>query len=44
MLTIPFGLYLISLILTLISGISGKIPLWIPVLIVIIGLMAGGYR
>jgi hypothetical protein len=39
MLTIPFGLAVIAFVLTLISGITGKVPLWVPLLLVCIILM-----
>jgi hypothetical protein len=42
MLSIPFVLYLIAFALTLISGITNRVPLWIAVLLVCIGLMIGG--
>lgn len=38
--TIPLTLIVIALVLTLISGITGKVPLWIAVLILCIALIA----
>lgn len=38
--TIPFTLIVIAFALTLISGITGRIPLWIPVLLLCIALIA----
>lgn len=38
--TIPFILIIIAFALTLVSGITGKVPLWIPVLLLCIALMA----
>lgn len=38
-LTIPFTLVVIALILTLVTGITGKVPLWIPVLFLCIALL-----
>lgn len=43
MITVPFILYLIAFALTLVSGITGKVPVWIPLLLVCIGLMASPY-
>ncbi len=43
MITVPFILYLIAFALTLIAGITGKVPLWIAVLLICIGLMVGPY-
>ena len=43
MLNVPFILYLIAFALTLVSGITAKVPLWIPLLLVTIGLMIGPY-
>lgn len=43
MITIPIGLYFIAFILTLVNGCTGKVPLWVAVLLVTIGLMLGGY-
>jgi len=37
--TITLSLVLIAFVLTLISGITGKIPLWIAVLLLCIALM-----
>ncbi len=45
-LTVATLLALIALALTLINGITGKVPLWVPVLIVCIALLvigAGGW-
>lgn len=40
MLTVNFILYVIAFALTLVSGISGKVPLWVPVLLIcIVGLI-----
>ena len=39
MLTIPFILVAIAFILTLINGITGKVPLWIAVLLLCIAMM-----
>lgn len=40
MLSIPFFLYLIAFLLTIASAaVPPRIPLWIPVLLVCIGLM-----
>jgi hypothetical protein len=42
MFTVPFILYAIAFALTLVSGITGKVPLWVPLLLVcIVGLIAG---
>jgi len=38
--TIPFTLIVIAFVLTLISGITGKVPLWIPLLLVCIAMLA----
>lgn len=38
--TIPFTLIVIAFALTLISGITGKIPLWIAVLLICIAMLA----
>lgn len=38
-LTIPFSLILIAFVLCLISGITGKIPLWISVLLICIAML-----
>jgi hypothetical protein len=40
-LTIPFFLYLIALALVLVSGITNRVPIWIPVLLICIGLLVG---
>lgn len=37
--TIPFTLTVIALGLTLVSGITGKVPLWIPLLLVCVALL-----
>lgn len=37
--TIPFTLVILAFVLTLISGITSKIPLWIAVLILCIAVM-----
>jgi hypothetical protein len=42
MLTVTWVLFAIAFVLTLISGITGKVPLWIPLLLVCIcGLIVG---
>ncbi len=38
--TIPFTLIIIAFALTLVSGITGKVPLWIPLLLLCIALLA----
>jgi len=40
MLTIQFSLIGIAFVLTLINGIWGKVPLWIPVLLICIAMLA----
>ena len=37
--TIPFTLIFIALVLALVSGITGKVPLWIAVLLLCIALL-----
>jgi hypothetical protein len=37
--SVPFILFLIAFALCLISGITGKVPLWIALLLTIIGLL-----
>lgn len=37
--TIPLTLIIIAFVLTLISGITGKVPLWIAVLLICIAMM-----
>jgi len=39
MLTIPMALLVIALGLTLVHGITGKVPLWIPLLFVELALL-----
>jgi len=39
--TIHFILVLIAFGLTLVSGISGKVPLWVPVLLICISMLIG---
>lgn len=34
-------LVLVSLALTLVSGITGRVPLWIPLLLIDVALLAG---
>lgn len=43
MLTIPLSLYFIAFIIVLVNGCTGRVPLWIAVLLVTIGLMIGVY-
>ena len=38
--TIPTTLIAISFVLTLISGITGKVPLWIPVMLICVAFLA----
>ena len=38
--TVPLSLIIIAFVLTLISGITGKVPLWIPLLLVEIAFIA----
>ena len=38
--TIPFTLIVIAFALTLINGITGKVPLWIAVLLICIAFIA----
>lgn len=38
-LTIPLTLIFIAFVLTLVSGITGKVPLWVPLLLVCIALI-----
>lgn len=38
-LTVQNSLILIALILTLVSGITGRVPVWIPMLLVCIALL-----
>ena len=44
--TVPFFLYLLAGALTVASAITPRIPLWIPVLLVCVGLLvtSGGTR
>mgnify|MGYP001563934276 CR=1 len=42
--SIPFFLYLTALALTLIAGITNRVPLWIPLMLVCLGLLVGGVR
>lgn len=44
MFTIPFILVAIAFALTLISGITGKVPLWIAVLLLCIAMMVPAIR
>lgn len=44
MFTIPFILVAIAFVLTLISGITGKVPLWIAVLLLCIAMMVPAIR
>lgn len=45
MLAIPFLIYLIAFLLTIASAVyPGRIPVWIPLLLVIIGLMVATGR
>jgi hypothetical protein len=37
--TIPFTLIVIALVLTLLSAITGKVPLWIAVLLICVALI-----
>lgn len=39
-LTVYNVLLSVSFVLTLISGITGKVPLWVPLLLVIVALLA----
>ena len=39
MITIPLTLVFIAFILTLVNGVTGKIPLWIAVLLLCIAMM-----
>ena len=41
MLTVPTVLILLAFGLTLLSGITGKVPLWIPVLLLCLALLVG---
>jgi hypothetical protein len=41
MLTVNWMLALIAFVLTLVSGITGKVPLWIPVLLISIIFLVG---
>ncbi len=38
--TIPLTLIVIAFVLTLLNGITGKVPLWIPVLLICIAFLA----
>jgi hypothetical protein len=38
--TIPTTLIAIAFVLTLISGITGKVPLWIPVMLICVAFLA----
>ena len=37
--TIPLTLVFIAFVLTLVSGITGKVPLWVPVLLLFIAML-----
>ena len=37
--TIPLTLVFIAFVLTLVSGITGKVPLWVPVLLLCIAML-----
>lgn len=39
MFTVPFFLYLLAFVLTIASAVTPRIPLWIPVLLVTVGLL-----
>lgn len=39
MITIPLTLVFIAFILTLVNGVTGKVPLWIAVLLLCIAMM-----
>jgi hypothetical protein len=43
MLTITTLLALIALVLTLINGLTGKVPLWVAVLFVCLAMLVGPY-
>ena len=39
MITIPLTLVFIAFVLTLVNGVTGKVPLWIAVLLLCIAMM-----
>lgn len=39
MFTVPFFLYLIALCLTIASAVTPRVPVWIPLLLVCVGLL-----
>jgi hypothetical protein len=41
MLSVSMLLLLVAGLLTLVSGVTGKVPLWIPVLLIVIVLLVG---
>ena len=41
MISVTVLLVLIAMVLTMISGMTGKVPLWIPVLFVCLALLVG---
>jgi hypothetical protein len=41
MISVTTLLLLIAFVLTLVSGITGKVPLWVPVLLLCVALLAG---
>ena len=43
--SIPFLVYLVAFLLTIVSAVyPGRVPVWIPLLPVIVGLMVGAGR
>jgi len=42
--TIPLTLVFIAFVLTLVSGITGKVPLWVPVLLLCIAMLVPAVR
>lgn len=44
MFTIPFFLYLLALVLAIASAVSPRIPLWIAVLLIAVGLLVASAK